>query len=105
MANLSPPLVATGEKLLVAVLSPSWSAWSPPQHQALPSVARPHEWRSPALTAVRCSTCTVTVAVPEPPKAEPVIVATPAAMPVARPVESIVTTAVLLLFHLADALG
>ena len=42
---------------------------------------------------------------PEPPNAEPVIVATPAETPVARPVEEIVTTAGLLLFHVAVALG
>src|ERR1019366_9157308 len=83
-ANLRPPFVTTGAVLFVCVLSPSWSAWSPPQHQALPSVCRPHEWRSPALTAMRCSTWTVTVAVPEPPNAVPVIVATPAERPVPR---------------------
>src|SRR3989442_418706 len=87
---------ATGVALFVVVPLPSWPRPLFPQQYTAPPVVTPQVWSPPPLTVAKVRTDTVIAAVPLCPSLVAVIVAWPAATPVASPVKFTVATAGLL---------
>src|SRR3989442_12893084 len=91
-ARVSPPATAAGIALFVVVPLPSWPRPLFPQQYATPAAVTAQVGSSPPPTVAKVRTATVIAAVPLCPSLIAVIVARPAATPVASPVEFTVAT-------------